>query len=219
MRITVGQAERVVVRRDGVVRVVLGPGRHRLRGAPWRRGVQRVDRREHLRAVLNLAVAAADAPGVKVSAVAHWAVADPVAFLDRAADPVEEVRLAVQLAVRDRAAAADLATLVAERGSATEGLTAAVAPVGERVGIVVRQVSIRDIVVPAEVRRAARAMLSARQDGLVQLERARAQTAALRSLANGARLLEDHPGLLQLQIAQAVGEAGGQVKVTILPRD
>lgn len=107
-------------------------------------------------------MASADVPGVKVTAVARWGVADPVAFLDRSTDPVEELRLAVQLAVL--------------------------------------------------------ALVTARQEGLAELERARSQTAALRALANGARVLEDSPGLLQLRTAQAAAEGGGTVVVQLLPR-
>ncbi len=217
-RITVASTERAVVRRDGAVRTVLGEGRHRLTGAPWRRGVQRVDVRERLLAVTGQEIAAADVPGVKASAIARWRVVDPVAFLDHSADPVEELRLAVQLAVRDWAAATELDVLVAARGSATVPLTAAVAPVAARLGIAVAEVALRDLVVPPEVRRAVLALVTARQEGLVELERARSQTAALRSLANGARVLEDHPGLLQLRTAQAAAEAGGTV-VLHLTRD
>ena len=37
-----------------------------------------------------------------------------------------------------------------------------------------------------------------------QLEAARAETAALRALANGAQLLDDHPALAQLRIVQSL---------------
>lgn len=217
-RITVGETERAVVRRDGAVRTVLGTGRHRVPGPRRRLCVQRVDVRERLLAVTGQEVAAADVPGVKVSAVARWRVVDPVAFLDRSTEPVEEMRLAVQLAVRDWCAALALDALVARRADATESLTAAVGQAAARVGVEVGEVSLRDIVVPNEVRRAAVALLTARQEGLVELERARSQTAALRSLANGARVLEDNPGLLQLRTAQVAAEAGGQVVIKIVPR-
>jgi hypothetical protein len=46
--------------------------------------------------------------------------------------------------------------------------------------------------------------VAARQRALAQLEAARAETAALRSLANGAKLLDDHPALAQLRIVQSL---------------
>ncbi len=64
---------------------------------------------------------------------------------------------------------------------------------------------------PGELRRAALAVATSRQEGLAALERARSETAALRALASGARVLEDHPDLARLRLAQAAGETGGTV--------
>ena len=47
-------------------------------------------------------------------------------------------------------------------------------------------------------------LLTARTRGLAQLESARAETAALRTLANGAKILEDHPALAKLRMVQAI---------------
>ncbi len=46
-------------------------------------------------------------------------------------------------------------------------------------------------------------LVTARQRGQVQLETARAETAALRPMANAAKLLDDHPALAQLRLIQA----------------
>ena len=73
----------------------------------------------------------------------------------------------------------------------------------------------RDLVVPAELRRAVLAVQTARQEGVAALERARGETAAMRALANGARVLEDHPALLQLRTVQAAGEGAGMVVIQV----
>ena len=217
MRITVQEGFAAVVRKDAMVHAVLGPGRHRLVRPAWRRRVDVVDRRVALLAVTGQEVATADVPGAKVSAHARWRVADPVAFLDRAQAPVEQLRLAVQLALRDWAASVPLEVAVADRAAATAGLTASVRTAVSEVGIEVEEVAVRDVVVPGEVRRAVLALATARQEGQVALERARSETAALRALANGARVLADNPDLARLRLAQAAGEAGGTVVVTVAP--
>jgi regulator of protease activity HflC (stomatin/prohibitin superfamily) len=215
-RLTVQQGYVAVVRWDGVVSAVLGAGRHRLPTRRWwRRRMERVDVRERLMVVTGQEVAAADIPGVKVSATAHWQVRDAVAWLDVAVQPEEDLRLAVQLAVRDWAAASPLEELVRGRAAATEQLTVAVGDAVRRLGVDVRQVSVRDIVMPAELRRAVLAVQTARQEGVAALERARGETAAMRALANGARVLEEHPALLQLRTVQAAGDNGGMVVVQV----
>lgn len=216
-RVTVRQGFAVVVRRDGAVNAVLEAGRWRLPAPWWRRQVDLVDVRDRLLLVTGQEVAAADVPGAKVSAVARWRVTEPVKFLDASTDAEGELRLAVQLAVRDWAATSDLESLVTGRAAATSALTASVRQAVARLGIAVDEVAVRDVVVPGELRRAALAVASARQEGLAELERARAQTAAIRALANGAKVLADHPALLQLRTAQAAAEAGGMVVVTVRP--
>ena len=218
VRLTVDQGRRAVVRRDGIVVAVLDAGRHRLPRPFWRRRVDVVDVRERLLLVTGQEVAAADVPGVKVSAVARWFVADPVALLEQSSAAEEDLRLHVQLAVRDWAASAPLEQLVAGRAAAAGAMTASVAGAVARLGITVTEVTVRDVVLPGELRRAALAVAAARQDGLAELERARAQTASMRALANGARVLEDHPALLQLRTAEAAASNGGTVVVQLLPR-
>jgi regulator of protease activity HflC (stomatin/prohibitin superfamily) len=207
----VQQGERLVVRRDAQVLAVLGPGRHRLPGRAWRRRLERVDVRERLLLVSGQEVTTADAPGVKVSLVVRWHVADPVAWLDVSAEPVEQLRVQAQLALRDWAVTRGVDEVVAERGAATELLTAAVAEVVRRTGVAVESVAVRDVVVPGELRRAALAVATARAEGLADLERARAESAALRSRANGARLLSDHPALLHLRAIETAAERGGTI--------
>lgn len=200
-----------MLRTDGVVTAVFGVGRHRLPGWFWRRTVQIVDVRERLLVLTGQELAAADVPGVKISAAASWGVVDPVGWLDAAAEPLENLRLAVALAVRDWVAARTLAEVVADRAAASAPLTAQVAATVARLGIHVAAVSIRDVVVPGEVRRAVLAVATARQEGVAALERARGETAALRAMANGAKLLADHPELAQLRMVQAATAHGGSL--------
>ena len=42
-----------------------------------------------------------------------------------------------------------------------------------------------------------------------KLSRARGESAALRNLANAAKMIEDNPNLLQLRALQVLGESGG----------
>jgi len=74
------------------------------------------------------------------------------------------------------------------------------------------QIALRDLMVPAELRRAAAEVATARAQGQAVLERARSEVAATRALANAARMIAEQPALLQLRTLQAV-EAGGATVV------
>jgi regulator of protease activity HflC (stomatin/prohibitin superfamily) len=52
---------------------------------------------------------------------------------------------------------------------------------------------VKDVMFPAELKRAFADTLKAKQEGQAALERARGESAALRNLANAARVLEGNP--------------------------
>jgi hypothetical protein len=57
-------------------------------------------------------------------------------------------------------------------------------------------------------------VLVAKADGATALERARSETASLRSLANAARQLADNPALFQLRLLQQLeGSTGNTIVV------
>lgn len=203
MRIVVREWEKVVVLRDGRVEDVLGPGRHRVRAR--RAETQRLDLRERLYVVPGQEILTADSVALKVSVSAVWRIADPVLHLTVAADSMARLHVALQQLVRARVAARSLEELLADRTSAGEGLAAEADEAVHAVGLQVVSAEVRDLMLPAEVRRAVTEVLLARERGRAELERARAEAAALRSLANTARLLEEHPGLLHLRTLQAAG--------------
>nr|WP_280379456.1 SPFH domain-containing protein [Nocardia wallacei] len=122
---------------------------------------------------------------------------------------------AVQETARDKVAAHTLDELVADRGllAGADEVAAAVADLGIRVS----SVRARDLMLPGELRKAALETVLAKERGRADLERARAEAAALRSLANTARLLEENPSLLRLRTLQVAATPGTQVVLD--PRD
>jgi regulator of protease activity HflC (stomatin/prohibitin superfamily) len=187
--------------RHGVLDEVLPAGRHRrLRG----QRLVVLDLRQRLLQLAPQEVLTSDGVSVRVSAVVRWSVGDPVAFAEVSDDPAATVYLAAQVALRDA-----LATLTADevvgRGAALPAvtITAATAEVSRRVGADVAEVVVKDVIVPVELRAAAAELATARRRGEAQLEAARAETAALRSLANGAKLLDAHPALARLRLVQS----------------
>ena len=198
--IVVGRHERVLVVRDGKVAGVLGPGRH----SRERRAVyERVDVRERITTIAAQEILTADTVSVKVSAVVRWLILDPVAYT-AVTDAEAVVYLAVQIALRDELAVREAMDVVRSgRSEVAPALLTAARLAGASVGVSVDDVVIKDIVLPAELRAAYAELVTARQRGQVKLEAARAESAALRSMANAARLLDEHPALAQLRMVQA----------------
>ena len=211
-KITVRSHERVLAYRDGRLERVLGPGRHRRR---TRTQLVRVDVRERIVTLAPQEVLTSDGVGLRVTAALVWSVTDPVAFQETSESPDGMVYLAAQIGLREALAGLDVDTvLTSGRRSVVESVTSAAAAAGGPVGITVREAVLKDVLLPPEVRAAYAQLVSARQRGKAQLEAARAETAALRSLANGAKLLDEHPGLAKLRLVQAL-PPGSSVRVTL----
>lgn len=199
---TVKPGERLLEQRPGRETRALEPGRH------WRRPGStylRVDVRERLEAVAPQEVLTADGATIKVTAVIRYAVADAVAFVEHTAQPLAVVYLAVQVALRDALAGVAVdGALATARRTLSPTLTVAARAAAAEIGIDVREVVVKDVLLPAELRAAYADLVTGKQRAQVKLDEARAETAALRSLANAAKLLDDHPALAKLRLVQAL---------------
>jgi regulator of protease activity HflC (stomatin/prohibitin superfamily) len=210
VQIVVQEWERVLVYRDGRFEETLGPGRHRRRR--WHRRHVRVSIRPRLWTVPGQEVLTADGLAVKVSLTVAVTTADPRRWHETVEDADGFVYAALQIALREVVAARALEELLASRGSLADQVRERVGPSAEGVGVAIESLALRDVMVPAELRRAAADVVTARAQGQAVLERARSEVAATRALANAARMIAEQPALLQLRTLQAV-EAGGATVV------
>jgi len=84
-------------------------------------------------------------------------------------------------------------------------------------GLKLISADIKDIMFAGDMKKAFAQVIKAQKEGQAALERARGETAALRSLANAARTMDDNPNLLQLRALQALADSSGNTLVLGLP--
>ncbi|MBU9762797.1 slipin family protein [Mycobacterium sp. TNTM28] len=199
-RITVSAGQCALEYVDGTLRRVLPPGRHRIDVAA---SVMRVEMREQMLTLAPQEVLTSDAVTLRITVALQFKVTDAVVHTEAAADPMAAVYLAAQIALRDIVAGAT-ADEVMQRGNRidAEAIAAAAQAAGARAGVEVVAAYVKDVIVPAEIRAAAMQLVTAKAVGAAKLETARAETAALRALANAGKLLDAHPALAQLQLVQ-----------------
>lgn len=202
--------EHAILWRNGKLKGVLAPGRHRMR--------RRRDRIWHASAAPQVMIVAgqeiltADGVGVRATVSLTYRVADPLRAM-RAGDWGGRLYVDAQLALRQRVTGTGIEELVAARAALDEGLREDLVPVGETLGLEVLALALRDLVVPGEQRRLLAEVVSARLAGQAALERARGETAALRNLANAASLLKDNPELYRLRLLQEIAASTGNTYV------
>lgn len=209
---TVSEFERGLRFRGGRLVGEVGPGRYWLR--PRVDELVKLDMRTRQLVVSGQEVLTADHVPIKVSLIAEYRVTDAT----RAWIEVEAYQATLygrlQLALRQVVAGKDLDGALAERGEIGQEILGAVGAGAADLGLEVRAVDVRDFMMAGGLRSAYTDVIEARQRGLAALERARGESAALRSLANSAELLERHPGLAHLRLLQAV-EAGSGNRIVI----
>jgi regulator of protease activity HflC (stomatin/prohibitin superfamily) len=210
VRIVVQEWERVLLYKNGKFEQELGTGRHWRFG--WRRRAARIAVRPLLLTVAGQEVLTSDGLSVKVSLLTRIRVDDPRRWHETEQTPDAFVYAAIQVALREATASRTLDELLASRGELGPEVVAAATGTAEGVGVVIEDVAVRDVMLPAELRRAATEAATARAHGLASLERARGEVASTRALANAAKMVADNPALLQLRTLQAV-EAGGATVV------
>jgi len=162
-------------------------------------------------------VLTADGVPLKVSLAARYVVGDPVAAITNDQDYLRALHVELQLGLRDALSAGSVEEILGSRAKIGPAVMERTASSLAKIGIELLGVEARDIMVPGELKRLFAGVVAARKEGEASLERVRAETAALRSLANAGRLIEDNPGLLQLRMLQQVGGSTGNTVVVSMP--
>jgi regulator of protease activity HflC (stomatin/prohibitin superfamily) len=213
--VTVHDYERGLRYVNGRFRGLVAEGTH-LSMPPFRE-VRVLDARPIHQVLEGQEVLSADGVAMKIALVARYVVADPVAAVTGDQDFRRATYLTLQLGLRDVLAAGSADELLAARARIGPAVMERAAPILAKLGVEVLSVEVRDMMLPGELKRVFAGVVAARKEGEAALERARGETAALRNLANAARMLEEHPGLVQLRLLQSVGATSGNTIMVGIP--
>jgi len=215
-RVIVHEYEAGLLYRSGRFRRVLAPGAYVLL-TPWSE-IALIDVRRRVVTVPGQEVLTADNVGLKVSVAVTFEVVEPVRAVHGAQSYEEALRVAVQLALRVAVAGANVDDLLGRRLEIGARLREEVSKEADAVGLRLHAVEVKDVMFPGELKRIFAEVVRAQKEGQAGLERARGETAALRSLANAARLVQESPalmGLRALQSADAAAAHGGTVVIGV----
>jgi len=214
-RLVVFEYERGLEYRDGRFTRVLEPGAYRRRLR--RTTVVRVDVRRRVVAVAGQEVLTADGVPLRLTLACSFHVGDPATAHNSVASYHDALYLLLQLEVRRAVGASPVEDVLARRAEFGSALLSACAEPARALGLELEAVDVKDLILPGDLKRMFAKVVEARQEGLAALEKARGETAALRSLANAARLLEGSPALAQLRLLQHLATTSGNTYVLGVP--
>jgi regulator of protease activity HflC (stomatin/prohibitin superfamily) len=200
---------------NGRFRGIIEPGRHWVLGGSTT--IRKLDVRPRFVSIPGQEVLSSDGVTVKVSLVARFEISDLRLTVESTSDFLAALYLELQLAARDVVGSVDIETLLATRAQLSARLLELGQPHAAALGLRLTEVGIKDIMFTGRLKETFAQVVTAKQEGLAALERARGESASLRNLANAARLLDDNPNLMQLRVLQAVGESSGNTVVIGVP--
>jgi len=184
---------------------ILGVGRHIRWG--WHFTLGAYDLRKTSLLVAGQDVLTADNVGLKVSLLVTYQITDPVKAAHETQNWLSDLYNTAQLALRAVVGGVAVEALLNQRLEIGAQLLARVQPEVAKLGINVHSVEVKDVMFPAELKRAFAEVIKSKQEGQAALERARGESAALRNLANAAKLLEGNPALMNLRLMQSLSAA------------
>ena len=213
--VTVFEYERGLRYRKGRFKGVVEPGRH------WiyrpQTVIRKVDVRPRFVSIAGQEVLSADGVTLKVSLAAEYALDDP----DTAINKVESFELALyltlQFALREIIGQTNIDDVLSRREEFGAALLEKAAGVAEELGLRLLRVNVKDVMFPGDLKKIFSQVVQAQKEGQAALEKARGETAALRNLANAARMVEGNPALLQLRLLQQLAGSAGNTVVLGLP--
>jgi regulator of protease activity HflC (stomatin/prohibitin superfamily) len=214
-RVVVYEYERGLRYDNGRFSGIVEPGAYRLLRRNSR--IEKVDIRPETLAVPGQEVITSDGVSIRISLAAEYAIVDPAVAINKHQSYYSALYLALQVALREIAIATEIDDLLEQRGTIGRRIEELARDEVSRLGLRLDSVEAKDLMFPGELKKAFAQVVTARKEGLAALERARGETAALRSLANAARSIEANPALLQLRILQQIGGTAGNTIVLGLP--
>lgn len=214
-RVTIFEFQRGLRYRKGRFDKVLEPGQYWVLTTATI--ITPVDMRPTFTSLVGQDVLTGDGVPIKVSVAANYEVADPELAINRTANFAQALYLVLQLAVREVISGAKVDDLIENRAGFADKLRSLAQPAVQQMGLKLISADLKDLMVSGDLKKSFAQVVKARKEGQAALERARGETAALRSLANAARMVQENPELMQLRMLQVVSESTGSTLVVGMP--
>lgn len=198
----------------GLVKQALSPGQYST--AFTNDTIEIFDLREQSLQAAGQEVLCKDLLPVRISLTVRWKIVDPKQYRAAHVNSLGLIYEEIHTELRRRVAAMTLEELLADREKIMAGFTETADVMARSVGATVAATSLRDLTLEGPARSAYADIWKAKKEGEAALERARGEQAALRSLANAARMLKGNPELMNLRLLQALNAGPGKAAPTVV---
>ncbi|MBX2812940.1 MAG: slipin family protein [Myxococcales bacterium] len=191
--------ERVLAYEDGRLAKVLDTGPWLLSSLHRTLRTVTVDMREHEKTILGQELMTADKVSLRLNCMVKYRIVDVVKSVEEVISLDDALYSETQLAVRRRVSGIKLDELLESRQAQGESMLSEVGARARDWGVEVISVDVKDVVLPGEMKALLNRVIEAEKQAAAHVILRREETAATRSQANTAKVLEANPVLLRLK--------------------
>jgi regulator of protease activity HflC (stomatin/prohibitin superfamily) len=213
----VEQGHAGVLFEDGNYKATLPPGRYAFWKGLARVTLVPVDMRETMLDVGGQEIMTADKVTLRMNAVVTYRVADAHKAVATADDVRQALYREAQLALRAIVGVRELDQFLADKDAVAGELEETVRRRVAALGLSIVSAGIRDVILPGDMKDLMNRVTEAKKAAEAHLIVRREETAAMRSQANTAKILQDNPTLMRLRELEVLEKvaAGGKLNVVL----
>ncbi|MCD4778937.1 MAG: slipin family protein [Candidatus Omnitrophica bacterium] len=202
-KIIIYEYEQAVHFKKGLYIQTLSPGRYFNFSMDSK--VQKIDMRSRMMSISGQDVLSADGVTLRTTLIVEYSVTDAKQAITGAENYQTNLYAMVQLILRELISQYAIEDLLRNRAQLNSVLSDQSKSKGQEFGVNIERVSIKDMMFSGDLKKIFSQVIKARHEGLALLEKARGETAALRHLANAAKMIENNPSLLKLKMLESSG--------------
>ena len=202
---------------DGRFVETLSAGRYAFWKGEATAKVVEVDLREQLLDVAGQDIMTADKVSLRLNAVVTYWVVDAHRAVTASESASQALYREVQLALRAVIGSRELDTFLSDKEEVVQELSDLVRSRAEGLGLKVESLGIRDVILPGDMKDLMNRVTEAKKEAEANLIARREETAAMRSQANTAKLLDNNPVLMRLKELEVLEKiaSSGQLNVVL----
>jgi len=202
---------------DGAYVDTLAPGLYAFWKGQSEAKVVEVDLRETMIDVGGQDIMTADKVTLRLNAVATYKIVDARKAVSQTDDVRQALYRETQLVLRAVVGARELDAFLTEKETVAQEIEAGIQHRAGDLGLEIVSLGIRDVILPGDMKDLMNRVTEAKKAAEANLIARREETAAMRSQANTAKILQDNPTLMRLRELEVLERiaAGGKLNVVL----
>lgn len=173
--------------------------------------IEVVDTRKTMLTLPGQEILTKDNVNIKITLVGFYEVSDPVKAKHQSENYMTEFYNISQIMLRELVGAITIDELLEKKGALDTQLLTGISEKVKGIGLSVSILSVKDIMLPANLKKAFSGILEAQKEAQRLLEKARGEQAVLRNLANSSGMYESNPMLLQARLIQSLATGNNSI--------